>query len=124
MKLSFSLSLKLTVIVVLVSAIVIFSLTYVNIEEQAISLENVYSDKAVILSQALDTSIEDHDELTDKQKLHNHLLNFSKLNPEILKVSINLPDEEGLKVFVSTDVESINTSSGPVSYTHLTLPTN
>jgi len=68
MKLNFSLSLKLTVMVVLVSAIVIFSLTYINIEEQAISLENVYSDKAVTLSQALDTAIGNHDELTDKQK--------------------------------------------------------
>lgn len=112
MKLNFSLSLKLTVMVVLVSAIVIFSLTYINIEEQAISLENVYSDKAVILSHALDTTIRDHDELTDRQKLHNYILNFSKLNPEILKVSINLPDEEGLKVFVSTDMDSINISSG------------
>ena len=81
MKLNFSLSLKLTVMVVLVSAIVIFSLTYINIEEQAISLENVYSDKAVTLSQALDTAIGDHDELTDKQKLQNYILNFSNLNP-------------------------------------------
>ncbi len=112
MKLNFSLSLKLTVMVVLVSAIIIFSLTYINIEEQAISLENVYSDKAVILSQALDTTIGDHDELTDKQKLQNYILNFSNLNPEILKLSINLPDEEGLKVFVSTDMNSINISSG------------
>jgi len=112
MKINFSLSLKLTIIVVFLSAIVIFSLTYINIEEQAISLENVYSEKAVILSHALDTSIGTYNELINNETLSNYILNFSVLNPEISKININLPDETGLKVFVSTDMDSINSSSG------------
>jgi len=46
MNLHFSISLKLTIIVVAVSASVIFSLTLYNINEQAISFENIYVDKA------------------------------------------------------------------------------
>ncbi len=71
-------------------------------------MENVYSDKAVILSHALDTAIGTHNELIDNETLQNYILNFSNLNPEILKININLPDETGLKVFVSTDMDSIN----------------
>lgn len=112
MKINFSLSLKLTLVVVSVSAIIIFSLTYINIEEQAISLENVYSDKAVILSKALDTTIGNYSEFNDKEKIHSYILNFSSLNPEVLDISINLPDGEDLKVFASTDLISVNNKSG------------
>jgi len=110
-KINFSLSLKITLIVVTISALIIFSLTYININEQVISLENVYSDKAVILSQALDAAIEDPDKLTDNQKLQYYISSFSSLNPEVLKININLPDEEELKIFASTNMSFIGSSS-------------
>ena len=56
MKLNFSISLKLTIIVVAVSAAVIFSLTLYNINEQAISFENIYVDKAKDIGRLLDIS--------------------------------------------------------------------
>ena len=74
-RINFSLSLKLTIIVVILSATIIFSLTYINIREQAISFENVYTDKAIIISQALDSAIENPDELEDEEKI---LYNKSK----------------------------------------------
>lgn len=55
MKTYLSLSLKLTIIVVAVSAAVIFSLTYYNISEQSIDFENIYVDKAKDTSALLDT---------------------------------------------------------------------
>ena len=110
-KINFSLSLKLTLAVVILSASIIFSLTYVNISRQAISLENVYSDKAVILSQALDAAIGSPDELTDGQKLQYYISSFSSLNPEVLKININLPGEEGLMVFASTNESFIGSLS-------------
>ena len=55
MKTYLSLSLKLTIIVVAVSATVIFSLTYYNISEQSIDFENIYVDKAKDMSSLLDT---------------------------------------------------------------------
>ena len=110
-KINFSLSLKLTLIVVTLSAAIIFSLTFININEQAISLENVYSDKAVILSQALDTAIGSPDELTDNQKLQYYITSFSSLNPEVSQISINLPGENGLMISASTNVSSIGNTS-------------
>jgi hypothetical protein len=57
MKVNFSLSLKLTLIVVFVSATIIFSLTYINITEQAINLDGVYTDKAKSMAKNLDIFI-------------------------------------------------------------------
>jgi signal transduction histidine kinase len=54
MKRHYSISLKLTIIVVAVSAAVIFSLTFYNIYEQSISFENVYVDKAKDTASVLD----------------------------------------------------------------------
>ncbi len=54
MKTYLSLSLKLTIIVVAVSAAVIFSLTIYNINEQSIAFENIYVDKAKDTAAVLD----------------------------------------------------------------------
>lgn len=54
MKLHFSISFKLTLIVVAVSAVVIFSLTLYNIHEQSINFENIYVDKAKDTASVLD----------------------------------------------------------------------
>lgn len=54
MNVHFSISLKLTIIVVAVSAAVIFSLTFYNINEQSISLENIFVDKAKDTTATLD----------------------------------------------------------------------
>lgn len=108
MHINFSISLKLTLLVVLISAIVIFSLTYVNIQQQTEFFEDAYFEKATSLSKALDASIQNTAFLNDKQKLQSYIVNFSTLNPDISKLSINLPSDDGLYVFVSTDTESIN----------------
>ena len=92
-KINFSLSLKLTLTVVILSASIIFSLTYVNISGQAISLENVYSDKAVILSQALDATIGIPDELEDNES-NNPLINssqsISSIEPNSSSTNLNI----------------------------------
>lgn len=117
MKINFSLSLKLTLIVFSVSAIIIVSLTYVSIQGQTSFFENAYSDKATALAQALDASIGSWDQLEDEQQSRNYILKFILLNPEILKISINLPDEQGkLKVFVSSDSDSVGNPSSSNNY--------
>ncbi len=116
MKFNFSLSLKLTLIVVSISAAVIFTLTYVNIKEQASFFEDAYLEKAVVIVQSLDTNIGQRDELRDKETLQDYISNFSKINPEILQISINIPDEEGLKVVVSSDEDSIGSNSSSYNY--------
>lgn len=62
MKTYLSISLKLTIIVVAVSAAVIFSLTFYNINEQSIAFENIYVDKAKDTSAILDILWTESDE--------------------------------------------------------------
>ena len=52
----------------------------------------------------------------DLQGLQGYVENVSDLNPEILLFSINLPDEDGLKVFVSNDIEILGCNSSSYNY--------
>ena len=56
-KTQLSLSVKLTFIVVTLAAITIFSLTYINLSEQASFFEKNYVDKSVTLAKSLDASL-------------------------------------------------------------------
>jgi signal transduction histidine kinase len=73
MKLNISISLKLTLIVVAVSAAVIFSLTLYNINEQAISFENIYVDKARDASRLLDVVYSTNDGNIDISEIINRV---------------------------------------------------
>ena len=118
MRINLSLSLKLTLMVFTVSAVVILSLTYINIQEQSNFFENAYSEKATALAQSLDASIGSRSDLEDKQRLQNYILNFILLNKEeVLKVSINLPEENGLlRTAVSSDSDHIGAASSYDNY--------
>jgi signal transduction histidine kinase len=107
MQINFSLSLKLTLVVISISAIVILLLTYYNIDQQNEFFEDSYFEKAAFLSKALDANMQSQDYLNDDQKLQKYITNFSKLNPNILNLTINLPSKDGLQVFASTNLDSI-----------------
>lgn len=111
MQINFSLSLKLTLFVVSISAIVIILLTYYNIHQQNEFFEDAYFEKAASFSKALDASITNQEQLKENVKLQNYISNFSVLNPDIIKLNINIPGEDGLIIFVSTNEESIGTPS-------------
>ena len=111
MKPQISLSLKLTLIVVIVPAIIIFSMTYINIREQTDFFEKAYEEKATALALALDASISNIEELEEqnKENLFKDIVSFMTLNIQsgIEKISINLPDESNpntLRTHVSSDV--------------------
>ncbi|MHA1220003.1 MAG: ATP-binding protein, partial [Candidatus Heimdallarchaeaceae archaeon] len=118
MKINLNLSLKLTLIVFLVSTLTIISLTYINIQEQTSFFENAYSEKATALAQSLDASISSRSDLEDEQKLQNYLLNFILVNKEdILRVNIILPEENGdLIIAVSSDSDSVGNPSSSDNY--------
>ena len=116
MKVKLSLSIKLTLIVVLVSSIVIFGLTYINIEQQTSFFEKAYSEDAVAFANALDTTIEQYEELKDKDLLQSYILHFSEINPEIIQININLLDEGELKVFVSSEENSVGKPASRYNY--------
>ena len=107
MKINFSLSLKLTLIILSTSVCIIVASTYITVNEQTRFFENAYSEKATALAQALDASIGSRNELEDKEKIHDYILKFIYTNKEdVLRISINLPENDELKVAVSSDSES------------------
>lgn len=109
-------SLKIAGIVFLVSSVFVSILVYMNVEEQKSFFEKAYVDKAVILAKSLDSGIESREELNNREML---LVKINKLiweNPEILKMSINLPDSETLKVAVSSDAGAVGASASPQNY--------
>jgi len=112
MKINVSLSLKLTLIVVSVSSVLIFSLFFYNLGLQANFFIDDYVERGDTLAKSLDASIESGYELNDTQKIQSYFENVNSSNPELLKISINLIDEKDeLKVFVSTDNQSIGNLS-------------
>jgi signal transduction histidine kinase len=63
--------------------------------------------------------MQSQDYLNDDQKLQKYITNFSKLNPNILNLTINLPSKDGLQVFASTNLDSIghpSTTYNDLSY--------
>ena len=115
-RINFSLSLKLTIIVVILSATIIFSLTYINIREQAISFENVYTDKAIIISQALDSAIENPDELEDEEKIQYYITSLNNLNPDILQINVFIFHDDKLILLTSTNKSNLELTSNKYMY--------
>lgn len=122
MRINFSLSLKLTLIVVTVSAAVIFTLTYINIQEQTGFIESTYSEKAVSFAKALDAAIEHNIELREKETLQGYISHFAQINQEILQIDVNLPEREELITVVSSNKDSIDIPSS--SYNSLSFEKN
>jgi signal transduction histidine kinase len=115
MQINFSLSLKLTLLVVTISAIVIFFLTFYNIQQQNEFFEDAYFEKAASISKALDASISNQGFLTNNETLQKYISNFSKLNQDILELNINLYDESGLYIYISTNQATIGNPSSKYS---------
>jgi len=119
MKVNYSLSLKLTLIVVLISIAIIFSLSYFNLRQQSerdVTLTSDLSKEGVINfanSHAAIGTIEnitkDYEMLNSTENLSSFFSDFlkDKNNSKILRVDINKPNEEGLVVYFSTDNSSI-----------------
>ncbi|MBN2603270.1 MAG: HAMP domain-containing histidine kinase [Candidatus Thermoplasmatota archaeon] len=115
MKVNFSLSLKLTLIVVFVSATIIFSLTYVNISEQTINLDGVYTDKAKSMAKNLDIIIGSKYGLDDEEELQNILIDYFKNSTEITELSLNLEKGNNLTTVASTNLSKLGKQSDKYS---------
>lgn len=111
MKVNFSLSLKLTLIVVFVSATIIFSLTYINISEQAINLDGVYTDKAKSMAKNLDIIIGSQYNLADEEEIQNILTNYFKNSTEVTEISLNYAEGNNFSIIASTNLSKIGKQS-------------
>jgi len=117
MEIKLGLLLKIVLIVFLVSSIVTIFLVYANIQNQIGFFEKACLEKTTAIAQALDASIGSREELNDTSKLQNYIYKLIWLNPDVLKININLPDQEGnLKVIASSDTDIIGTPSNTDNY--------
>ncbi len=103
MKRKFSVSFKLTLIVVFMSVFIFISMAYLNIKAQTDLFEESYSEKAEALAQALDASIGSYNQLYNKEELLNEILGFIYYNDDVLMISVNIPENDSLEVFVSSN---------------------
>jgi signal transduction histidine kinase len=123
-KINVSLSLKLTLIVILVSAITIASLGFVNLYLVSIHYEDVFFENPFYQTvsshvQTLNILIGTSEILHDREKVMNKTYEFLNSIPleyrdNILKITINLINgEDELVVFYSTDNATIGNISNP-----------
>ncbi len=112
LKYNVSLSLKITLIVVFLSAIFIFGIAYINTMERSTFFPNAYNEKATALSQALDTSITFNELLNDSVMLQQFIENFSANNPELLTLNVYLLNEEEELILQHSD--DLDTIGAPV----------
>jgi len=131
MKVNYSLSLKLTLIVVLISIAIIFSLSYFNLQQQSerdATLTNILSGEGVINFANSHSAIgtigeitKDYEMLNNTENLSSYISEFlkDKNNSNILKIDINKPTEEGLVVYFSTDNSSIGNVASNLYYNNL-----
>ncbi len=111
MNLHFSISLKLTIIVVAVSAAVIFSLTFYNINEQSISLENIYVDKAKDITSVLDVIDPIQQENTS---IESALQNIKQRNNESIEyIHVFQKNNSTLTLLFSTNQTQYNSNHDP-----------
>ena len=105
MRLHFSISLKLTIIVVAVSATVIFALTMYNINEQAIDYENIYVDKARNIANLFDTFFSN----SDNTSLIQQTMNKTMLtNEELLSIDIYHRINEATTITYTTNTSHLS----------------
>lgn len=125
MKINYSISLKLTLIVVLLSTGVVISLAYFNIGGAAERLDSS-SDKASddfaeshSIIKALEEKIVKYFDLNDTEKLQKEVSNFSIFIQnrskviKVMKININTPGPNGLKINISSDKNLIGGASYP-----------
>lgn len=120
-KLKISLSVKLTLIVVLVSAVFVFSLTFFNIHNQTNVLTTNYVEQGISLAKSFDASIGFHNILYQNQTLQYYVENISKENKEITQLSLSVFYAEGLQIIASTNQSLIGMSAdsnNTFSYLH------
>lgn len=109
MKINFSLSLKITLIVIIVSATLIFSIAYINIGWQRSFFKDDYRERAYSLQKTLDAGIKSIDGLNNTEQLQIFIEEANYTNIDLLKLSISLfdKDDEELKVVASSDLDEI-----------------
>jgi len=134
MKVNYSISLKLTLMVVLLSTIIILSSSYINFQ-MLTDQETIYQSQKIdkwaarnfadthAVLETLDRNMSDSEKFNDTTNLTKMLIDISNSNyfedTEITQININTMVEESLITTVSTDDNSIGLSPGSYEYNDL-----
>jgi len=104
-----SLSLKLTLIVMIISAIIVFSLTFFNVTNLSDFFDDIYADKGVSLARSFDASIsfQFNNSLNDTTGLQAFIQNVSASNTNIVEISIFAPVNNELITVASSNTSHI-----------------
>jgi HAMP domain-containing protein len=102
-----SLRIKLLSLVVISIALISTILVTQSIVREREVFQESFKDKAKILALSFDASIGNLEELRNFSKLQSLIYKFLWLHPEIVKISIGLPSEEGIKIVASNKSEEI-----------------
>ena len=122
MKVNYSISLKLTLIVVLLSTIIILSLSFVNFNIQSEREDKIYYNttewagvnfaQSHAVLKSLEEELADYDKYNDTEYI-TQIINdivYDENNTEILQININKPNDEGVIVVnISTDPSAVGT---------------
>ncbi len=82
----------------------LFSLfAFMEIREHRRSLEQSFILKATSIAYALDANIQHKDDLKDEATVLSNIHKRIWLDPEILRISLNTPEEDELRIFISSD---------------------
>ena len=125
MKVKYSISLKLTLIVVLLSTVIIILLSFLNLAMQSDREDLIYDEasqwgvrnfaKSHEILELLDDELANYERFNKTESLSNYISKLQSNYTRILKININVPTPDGLIINISTDNESIGSSPNPFS---------
>ena len=117
MKINISLSLKITLIVIIVSAALIFSIAYINIGWQRSFFKDDYRERAYSLQKTLDAGIISINGVNNIEQLQIFIEEANSTNIDLLKLSVSFFDEDDkeLKIVASSYLDEIGLSSSVYS---------
>lgn len=111
MKIKPNLQIELLIILVGIIILTFSGLFYTSVKNQRDLASDSFRDLAITLAQALDAGIATKEQLREREKLQSNIYKIMWLNPNITKISISLPTEDGLTIFASNDFNLIGASA-------------
>ncbi|MCP4420111.1 MAG: response regulator [Chloroflexi bacterium] len=96
-----SLSFKIIGAILLISLLLFPFSAYVNIQNLREALDLAYLEKAEAIARALDVNIRNMQELRDESRLLANVQKSLWLDPDVLSIDINLPDQDTMIVYVA-----------------------
>jgi len=126
MRVNFSISLKLTLMVVLLSTIIILSLLFLNLTMQDDRENQIYDDTSKWAAgnfarshsalKSMEVELSDYERFNNTKNLSKFILEIVSNNTEILQININTPTQNGLIIKISTDNNSVGTTPNEYKY--------